>query len=126
LFCNSLLIITFVLIDNQRVAIVDCIKIDKNIAYISYLENISKQQIRKIRCNIELYIFVVASQYCRDFAKLINKTIKNSFLKYIDLYSIVYLDEMCLYLYNKFDIIVNIWTIAKMFQKKDKYIKKLI
>jgi hypothetical protein len=52
---------SFVLIDDQRVAIVDRIKLDKDIARISHLENVSKRQIRKIKRNIELYDFVVAS-----------------------------------------------------------------
>ena len=49
------------LIDNQRTAIVDRIKIDKNNAYILYLVDVSKQQVRRIKCNIKLYNFVVAS-----------------------------------------------------------------
>jgi len=36
-------------------------KLDKNIAYILHLKSVSKQQIRKIKCNIKLYNFVVAS-----------------------------------------------------------------
>ena len=98
----------FILIDDQRVAIVDCIKIDKDIAQISHLESIFKRQIRKIKRNIELYIFIVVSQYRRSFAKLINKTIKNSFFKYINFRLIVYLNKIYLYLYNKFNIIVDI------------------
>ena len=61
MFCNSLLVITFALIDDQRVAIIDRIKIDKNIAQILHLKNVFKRQIRKIKRNIKLYIFVVAS-----------------------------------------------------------------
>jgi len=52
---------SFVLIDVQRTAIVDRIKIDKNSVYISHLINVSKQQIHKIRRNIKLYNFVVVS-----------------------------------------------------------------
>jgi hypothetical protein len=40
MFRNSLLVIEFVLIDDQRIAIVDRIK---NIAQILYLENIFKR-----------------------------------------------------------------------------------
>ncbi len=61
MFRNSLLVITFALIDDQRVAIIDRIKIDKNIAQILHLKNVFKRQIRKIKRNIKLYIFVVAS-----------------------------------------------------------------
>jgi len=118
MFRNSLLAITFALIDDQRTAIVDRIRIDKNIAQISHLKSVSKRQIRKIRRNIKLYIFVVVSQYRRDFDKLINKTIKNSLLNYINFRLIVYLDKMCLYLYNEFDIIVNIDTIARMLRRE--------
>jgi len=65
-----------------------------------------------------LYIFVIIFQYRRSFDKLIDKTIKNNLLNYINLCFIVYLDKMCLYLYNKFNIIVNINTIAKMLRKE--------
>jgi len=61
MFRDSLLVMTFALIDDQRATIVDRIRIDKNIAQISHLENVFERQIRKIRRNIELYIFVVAS-----------------------------------------------------------------
>ncbi len=61
MFRDSLLVMTFILIDDQRVAIVDRIRINKNIAQISHLESVFERQIRKIRRNIELYIFVVAS-----------------------------------------------------------------
>ncbi len=61
MFRNSLLVITFALIDDQRIAIVDRIKIDKDIAQISHLKSVFKCQIHKIRYNIKLYIFVVAS-----------------------------------------------------------------
>ncbi len=61
MFRDSLFAMTFALIDDQRLAIVDRIKIDKNIAQISHLESVSKRQIRKIKRNIKLYIFVVAS-----------------------------------------------------------------
>ncbi len=61
MFRNSLLVITSILIDDQRATIVDRIKIDKNIAQISHLKNVFERQIRKIRRNIELYIFVIVS-----------------------------------------------------------------
>ena len=63
MFRDSLLVMAFVLIDDQRVAIVDCIRIDKDIVRISHLESVFERQIRKIRRNIELYVFVVISQY---------------------------------------------------------------
>ncbi len=43
---------------------------------------------------------------------------KNSFLNYINLRFIVYFDEMCLYLYNEFDIIIDIDTIARMLRRE--------
>jgi hypothetical protein len=52
---------SFALIDVQRTAIIDRIKIDKDSAYILYLVRVAKQQIRKIRRNIKLYNFVVIS-----------------------------------------------------------------
>ncbi len=61
MFRNSFLVMASTLIDDQRIAIVDRIRIDKNIAQISHLESVSKRQIRKIRYNIKLYIFVVIS-----------------------------------------------------------------
>jgi hypothetical protein len=61
MFRNSLLVKTSTLIDNQRATIVDRIKIDKNIAQISHLKNIFERQIRKIKRNIKLYIFVIVS-----------------------------------------------------------------
>ncbi len=61
MFRDSLLVMTLVLIDDQRVAIVDRIRIDKDIAQISHLESVFKRQIRKTRRNNELYIFVIVS-----------------------------------------------------------------
>jgi len=42
MFRDSFFVITFALIDDQRIAIIDRIKIDKNIAQISHLENVFK------------------------------------------------------------------------------------
>ncbi len=61
MFRDPLFAMAFALIDDQRIAIVDRIKIDKNIAQISHLKSVFDRQIRKIKHNIELYIFVVAS-----------------------------------------------------------------
>jgi len=108
----------FVLIDDQRIVIVDHIRLDKNIAHISHLKSVFEQQVRKIKRNIKLYNFVVVSQYRRDSNKLIDKTIKNSLLNYINLCLIVYLHKICLYLYNEFNIIVNIDTIARMLRRE--------
>jgi len=52
---------SFVVIDNKRAAIVNRIRIDKNIVYIAYLKSVFKSQIRKIKYNIKLYTFVVLS-----------------------------------------------------------------
>ncbi len=107
-----------ILIDNQRVAIVDRIRLDKDTAYILHLESVSKRQIRKTRRNIELHNFIVVSQYKKNSNRLIDKTIKNSLLNYINLCLIVYLDKIYLYLYNEFDITIDIDTIARMLRRE--------
>jgi len=63
MFRNSLLVITLALINDQKVAIVDRIKINKDIAQILHLKSVFERQVCKMKYYIELYIFVVVSKY---------------------------------------------------------------
>ncbi len=43
---------------------------------------------------------------------------KDSLLQYINLRPTVYLDEMCLYLYDEFGITISTYTVARMLKRE--------
>jgi transposase len=106
------------LTDDKRTSINNRIEIGEDTARIAYLEGVTARQVRKIRRNLAIYASVVAPQYRRGPARLIGEVMKDSLLEYIDLHPTVYLDEMCLYLYDEYGITVSTWTVARMLRRE--------
>lgn len=96
------------LTDDKRAAIIERLQIGEDTTRIASLEDVTERQVRKMRRNNILYVSVVAPQYRRGPARLIGDAMKNSLLEYINLRLIVYFDEMCLYLFDEYGIIVSI------------------
>ena len=105
--------------DKTRNVVVDVIARDEFIARIIFLNIISERQMRRIRYNIKLYESVVSSSQRRDRSRSINEEIEERLLKYIDYRSTIFVDEMCYFIYDEFDILVNISTICRFLRRID-------
>ena len=101
------------------------IDFDRFIVQIREFIDVSQIQIDKMRRNLTKYEIVVASSSIRERSRKMIEKMKNFLLEYINLHSIKYLNEMCWYVYDEFDIVVSEFILCKMLKRR-KWIHKKV
>ena len=100
-----------------RAQAVDYIQSGYSTLETSFFLGISERQMRRIAQNLRLYGIAVRPSLKRGPPKSLDAAIEAGFLEYIDLHPTVYLDEMCLYIFDNYDIKVSIFTISRFLRR---------
>ena len=75
--------------------------------------------------SFRLYASMILSVMKNDRSKVIDEIMKKAFFDWINQRLTMYLNEMCLFLYDKFDIVVIIWTVKRFLKRIDWTHKKI-
>ena len=111
--------------DEIRLAVLIYIEENRKTTWIVIKLNVSKRQVRRMKSHFYLYASMISSIKRNDSFKIIDEIMKETFLDWINHRFTVYLNEMCLFLYDEFDIVVIIWIIKKLFKRVDWTHKKI-
>ena len=90
---------------------------DDDIVRISTQYFVTERQMQKMKKNLRIYDFVMVSSLTRDRSLSINQNMQTRLLEYIDLRFIAYLNEMIYFIYDTYDIVVSISTVAKFLKR---------
>ena len=109
----------------QRDEIQSQLKFEREIAQIVHNIEINRSQIVKMNKNLTRYKIVITSKQIRDALKRMNEKMKTHLLQWIDFHSINYLNEMCWFIYDHYDVEINEQIMCKTL-KRFKWIHKKI
>ena len=90
---------------------------DDDIVRISTQYFVTERQMQKMKKNLRIYDSVMTSSLTRDRSLSIDQNMQTRLLEYIDLRSIAYLNEMIYFIYDTYDIVVNISTVARFLKR---------
>ena len=121
----SVCIMFVVLSDEIRLVMLTYIEKNKKIIWIVSKLNVSERQIKKMKFNFRLYASIIFSARKNNLLKIIDEVMKKAFFDWINHRLIIYLNEMCLFLYDEFDIVVIIWIVKRFFKRIDWTHKKI-
>ena len=90
---------------------------DDDFVRLTIQYDIIERQTRRMKRNLHIHDFVVASSMKRDRSLSIDQDMQIRLLEYIDLRFTTYLDEMIYFIYDTYDIVVNVFTIVKFLKR---------
>ena len=90
---------------------------DDDIVRISTQYFVTERQMQKMKKNLRIYGFVMTSSLTRDRSLSIDQNMQTRLLEYIDFRFIAYLNEMTYFIYDTYDIVVNISTVARFLKR---------
>lgn len=112
-------------LQNDKNEIERLIRINVDTQSIVILIKINNFQINKIKKNLIRYdVVIISSIFIKQFWILI-ENIKTSLFKYINLHFIKYLNEMCWFVFDMYNVIMNEITIYKILKRRKWIYKKI-
>ena len=111
--------------DEIRLVMLTYIEENQKTTWIAFKLNVSERQIKRMKRNFRLYASMILSIKKNDFFKIIDEIMKKTLFDWINHRFTMYLNEMCLFLYDEFDIVVIIWIVKKFFKRIDWTHKKI-
>ena len=101
------------------------IRYDEFSSRISMITNVIVKQINKMKRNLIKYdVVIVSYAIMKRFRKLI-ETMKLHLFDYIDLHFIKYLNEMCWFIFDMYDVVVNETIICRILKRFEWFHKKI-
>ena len=94
------------------------IELGRETSQIVYSTGVSCNQINKMKRNLARYGDVVAQHQVMEPSRLLSFDMKDHLLEWIDEHPTKYIDEMCWFIYDHYDISVSERTIQKLLKRR--------
>ena len=94
--------------DEIRITVLKYIEESRKTTRIVSKLNVSKRQIKRIKLNFRLYTLMIPSIMRKNRFRIVDQVMKKELLDWINHRFIMYLNEIYLFLYNEYDIVVII------------------
>lgn len=101
----------------QRDEIQSQLELGRETAQIVHNTGVSRSQIDKMNRNLARYGAVVAPGQVRGAPRLMNEEMETHLLQWIDLHPTKYLDEMCWFIYDHYDVEVSEQTMCRTLKR---------